>query len=162
MDQSSQPKTSPLAIASFAFGTLCLLCQPVAILAVIFGHLALSRIRKSDGALIGSGLAKGGLVMGYIGIVIFALLVFIAIPRFSSPGKPAASNTCINNLRQMNEAIQRWALDNKKTTNDVPTLKDITPYLKDPPLTCPEHGTYTVHHVGQPPTCSIPGHKLPE
>jgi hypothetical protein len=45
-----------LAIAAFGIGS---------ILAVIFGHLSLRRIRRSGGTLGGHGFAVAGLVLGY-------------------------------------------------------------------------------------------------
>src|ERR1700693_5931647 len=61
------PETSGKAIASFILG-LFLFAFPMSILAVIFGHLSLSDIRKSAGRLKGEGLAIAGLVMGYLGV----------------------------------------------------------------------------------------------
>jgi hypothetical protein len=41
---------------------------PLSILAIIFGHLSLSEIRKSAGRLKGEGMAIAGLVLGYVGV----------------------------------------------------------------------------------------------
>ena len=71
------------------------------------------------------------------------------------------ANDCINNLRQIDGAIQQWALENKKTVNDVVTAKDIAPYLKDGGPKCPAGGTYKLSTVAAVPTCTIPGHALP-
>ena len=71
-------------------------------------------------------------------------------------------NACINNLRQLDGAKQQWALENKKTEQDVPTEKDVSVYLKDGAVPkCPSGGTYSIKTVAEDPTCSIPGHKLP-
>src|SRR5580698_10095170 len=86
----SQPKTSPLAIWSLALGIISLVLPCFAILTaipgVICGHMGLARINKSGGALTGNGLAIGGLITGYIGIVwgifVFGLLAAIAITNF--------------------------------------------------------------------------------
>jgi hypothetical protein len=72
-----------------------------------------------------------------------------------------AMNACINNLRQIDGAIQQWALENQKSANSPVTAQDITPYLKNGFPSCPAGGTYTLSTVGQMPTCSIPGHALP-
>jgi hypothetical protein len=69
---------------------------------------------------------------------------------------------CINNLRQIDGAKQQWALENRKTITDVPTEKDVAPYLKNAIPKCPGGGTYTLGAAGAAPTCSIPGHALPE
>jgi hypothetical protein len=75
-------------------------------------------------------------------------------------------NACINNLRQIDAAKQQWALEKNKTEAAVPTVQDIAPYLKldangNIPG-CPSGGTYTLNAVGELPSCSIPGHVLPQ
>ena len=81
----------------------------------------------------------------------------------SSPVVVAQLNTCINHLRQMDAAKQQWALENDKTADAIPTALELLPYLKDSifPI-CPSGGTYTINAVGVLPTCSIPGHVLPQ
>ncbi len=75
----------------------------------------------------------------------------------------ANANTCINNLRQLDAAKQQWALDNNKTSDAVPKAQDLLPYLKDGIFpVCPDGGNYTLNAVGELPTCSIPGHALPQ
>jgi len=74
-----------------------------------------------------------------------------------------ATATCLNNLRQIDGAKQQWALQNKKNTGAVPTATDIAPYLKAKALPkCPAGGTYSLNSVGVVPTCTIPGHALPQ
>ena len=51
---------------------------PVGIAAIILGHLSLSDIRKSAGRLGGRGIAIAGLVLGYAGIALIALILIIA------------------------------------------------------------------------------------
>ena len=69
---------------------------------------------------------------------------------------------CINNLRQIDGAMQQWALENGKTANAIPSLQDITPYLMNRVLpACPAGGRYTLNSLSAGPTCSIPGHVLP-
>ena len=68
------PKTSALAIWSLVLGIIGLLFLLVclgplfAIPGVICGHLAWSRIKHSDGALTGQGMALAGLITGYLSI----------------------------------------------------------------------------------------------
>ncbi|HEY1717590.1 MAG TPA: hypothetical protein VGH42_04750 [Verrucomicrobiae bacterium] len=71
-------------------------------------------------------------------------------------------NACINNLRQIDIAKQQWALENNKTDDAIPTAQDLLTYFPNNVFpACPSGGTYTVNAVGNPPTCSIPGHVLP-
>lgn len=79
-------KTSALAIWSLILGILGLLCLGffAGIPAIICGHMGRSRIKQSQGALKGSGLALAGLIMGYVGAVFvtIGILAAIAIPSF--------------------------------------------------------------------------------
>jgi hypothetical protein len=49
------------------------------VLAVIFGHMAQSEIKKSEGQLGGKGSATAGLVLGYIGLAVWGLLTLIFV-----------------------------------------------------------------------------------
>jgi regulator of replication initiation timing len=77
---------------------------------------------------------------------------------------PAAQlNACINNLRQIDAAKQQWALENSKTADAVPSAQDLLPYFSNLVFpVCPSGGAYTINAVGVPPTCSVPGHVLPQ
>jgi hypothetical protein len=71
------------ATASLICGVLFFIV-PAALCAIIFGHLALSEIKRSGGRLIGEGRAIAGLVLGYIGLagIPFILIIAaIAIPN---------------------------------------------------------------------------------
>jgi competence protein ComGC len=169
LESASQPKTSALAIWSLVLGILSLACFTIfaAIPGVICGHKALSKIKRSSGALTGQGLAIAGLVTGYIGIAwaifVIPMMLAIAIPNFVKARDTAMQNACINNLRQIDAAKKEWALEKGKADGDVPTIADLTPYFKDGKFpTCPSGGTYTIGAVTNPPTCTIPGHKLPD
>jgi hypothetical protein len=164
----AQSKTSGLAIWSLVLGLLGMFCFSIftGIPAVICGHTALSRIKRSGGMLGGNGLAIGGLVTGYLSIAmipLIAMLTAIAIPNFVKARNVAMSNMCINNLRQIDGAKQMWALEKKKDESQTPTGEDLTPYLKRDFNTfiCPAGGTYSINPVGQKPTCPVPGHELP-
>jgi hypothetical protein len=73
--------TSTLAIISLVFGILGWSFFPTlgAIVAIITGHLAKNEIRKSNGALGGEGLAKAGLILGYLHIAIVLLVICAVI-----------------------------------------------------------------------------------
>ncbi|HEX5399756.1 MAG TPA: hypothetical protein VFY06_11995, partial [Verrucomicrobiae bacterium] len=88
------------------------------------------------------------------------MLSAIAIPNFVKARSTSQQNACINNLRQIDAAKNEWALEKHKTATDVPTKENLLPYLRSWPV-CPDGGTYTIGAVGEKPTCSIPGHKLP-
>ena len=127
--------------------------------------MAYSRIKRSGGTLDGGGLALGGLITGYISIALSVFLIpmmmAIAIPNFVKARTTAQKNACINNLRQIDGAIQQWALEHKKNPGDTPTKEEVASYIKDGQFpTCPAGGIYTLKTVGEQPTCSIEGHQL--
>jgi hypothetical protein len=68
------PTTNGLAVASLVAGFLWLGWFG-SILAVIFGHIALGQITRSAGRETGTGLAIGGLVLGYMGVATLLLVL---------------------------------------------------------------------------------------
>lgn len=149
-------------------GILSLMCFSIftAIPGVICGHKALSQIKRSDGLIAGQGLAIGGLVTGYFGIAmavfIIPLMLAIAIPNFIQARDHAIKQACSNNLRKIDAAKQQWALENKKSGEDVPTLEDIEPYIPGgfASLHCPAGGAYSINKLIEPPSCSVSNHVI--
>lgn len=78
------PATSGYAIASLICSILGFIgvLGFGAILGVIFGHMAIREIDRSNGHLQGRGMAKAGLILGYIGIGLFALFLLIFVVLF--------------------------------------------------------------------------------
>ena len=98
-------------------------------------------------------------------VAIIGLLAAIAVPSYSHARERARLTACIANLRQIDGAMQLWALENKKDAGDPVTGADIRPFLKHE-VTCPSGGTtfddsYALASVEQSPTCKRqPAHKL--
>jgi hypothetical protein len=61
-------RTSPTAKAALICGIIEIAVPPAAIAAIILGHLATRGIRRSGEK--GLGLAKAGLILGYIGLAL--------------------------------------------------------------------------------------------
>jgi hypothetical protein len=61
-------QTNPLAIASMVCGMVALVLGPLAILAIVFGHIARRQVyRTGEG---GRGMATAGLILGYLVLVV--------------------------------------------------------------------------------------------
>lgn len=89
MQQMAYPPVAPpadgLAIASMVCGIIAVItCYFGAILgtiAVVLGHVSISKIKKSGNTVGGKGMAIAGLVCGYVGIamtLVFAIFLFTA------------------------------------------------------------------------------------
>ena len=95
-------------------------------------------------------------------VAIIGLLAAIAIPNFVKARTASQKSACIANLKQIDGAKATWALENKKTTADLPTTGDLygtTKYIRDEP-SCPGGGVYVINTVDLKPTCNIAGHTL--
>jgi type IV pilus assembly protein PilA len=107
---SDQPQTSGKAIASLilgiANGLFMFLFFPLAILAIVFGHISRAEIRKSAGHLKGSGMALAGLILGYASLSVFPIMIIaaIAIPNLLSARKSANESSAVGVLRTVNTA----------------------------------------------------------
>ena len=76
-----QSPIAPLAIWALILGiaSLGFCCLPLAIPAIICGHLARSRIEQTPEAASGSGMAMAGLIMGYVSVVAFVLACILGV-----------------------------------------------------------------------------------
>ena len=115
---------------------------------------------------------KAGFTLVEIMIVvaIIGLLAAIAIPNFVKARQTAQANACINNLRQIDGAIQQWALENNKSATANVVSASLAPYLgrggsgtalNEGTVKCPGNGTYAVTTVNTRPSCSISGSTTP-
>ncbi len=98
--------TSSKAIISLIFGLLFFLF-PLPVVAIIFGHLALSEIRKSAGRLTGERMATAGLVLGYIGasvVPIILIVAAIAIPNLLRARMAANESSAVASVRLITTA----------------------------------------------------------
>jgi hypothetical protein len=80
------PRTAPAAIWSLVLAVLSFTCGWLftAIPAVICGHVARSKIRRSGGALGGMGIATAGLILGYIALVLGVMGIPLLVSMIQS------------------------------------------------------------------------------
>lgn len=79
------PRTNSMAVASMICGIGQIFFWFLAgIPAIVLGHVARRQIRETGEA--GSGMALAGMIMGYIGVLLPALLVVLGIVAFAVHG----------------------------------------------------------------------------
>jgi len=104
-------ETSGKAIVSLICGLLFFI-PLLFVVAIVFGHLALSEISKSAGRLKGKGIAMAGLVLGYLwiaGIPIFLILAAIAIPNLLRARMAANESSAVASVRTLAVAETSYA-----------------------------------------------------
>ena len=95
------------------FGILAWVFLPIigALVAVVTGHIGRSGINRSNGQKSGRGLAIGGLVLGYVNLVLLPILVSMAVPVFNVVQEKANQMATGNNARQVVMACKVYAVD---------------------------------------------------
>jgi prepilin-type N-terminal cleavage/methylation domain-containing protein len=92
-------------------------------------------------------------------VAIIGLLAAIAIPNYIQSRVATRKNACINNLRQIEEAIQQWAMETRQPQTASVNFSDISSYLKGD-VVCPAGGSsftdsYAISDVATAPTCQL-------
>lgn len=96
-----------------------------------------------------------------IAVGIIGLLAGISIPSFVRARANSQTSACINNLRQIDGAVQQWALENNKSGASPVTKSEVSKYVGRPVPgvwpRCPADGDYELTNVNEKPTCTLAG-----
>ncbi len=98
-------------------------------------------------------------------VTLIAIILMVVFPDFYRMRLSTRKTICINNLRQIEGAVDRWVFENDVSegtiVSDV-TEEEIYTYIRGGELVCPSGGTYTITAIGAypPVTCDIDGHTL--
>jgi type IV pilus assembly protein PilA len=109
--------------------------------AVVFGHVPLSQIKKSAGRLGGKGLAIAGLVLGYLGIAMIPLILIIAaiaIPNLLRARMAANESSAVYSLRTINTAQVTYqaTFEKLRYAPDLQSLGGSLPCSSTPATAC--------------------------
>src|SRR5512141_590525 len=79
-------------------------------------------------------------------VAIIGMLAAIAIPNFVKARNTAQANACINNMKNIDNAIDQWAIEKNKRDTDPVTENEVAEYIKGGQMpTCPAgNSVYTV------------------
>lgn len=104
----------------------------------------MNRIKKMQGFT---------LVEIMIVVLIIGILMAIAVPQFVKARSSSRQKTVISNLRQIDGAKERWAMELGKISGDAVTSADLSPaYIKTYPDNTPVTGSYVPNTVGANPS----------
>jgi hypothetical protein len=105
-------KTSGLAIASLVLGIFGLFtCGISAVVGLIFGIVAMSQIKNSNGALGGHVLALVGTIFSGIFILMIPIDAALLLPALSHAKQRAQAIQCVNNMKQLALAVRGYSGD---------------------------------------------------
>ncbi len=88
-------------------------------------------------------------------VVMIGMLASMTFPFYEKARLSAQKSTCINNLRQIENAKEQWAIAAKVNNGEPSDTEQINRYIQNPPESCPGGGTYLYGPVGVNPTCSL-------
>ncbi len=90
-------------------------------------------------------------------VAIIGMLAVMAIPYYARAREQTQAKACMNNLRQIDGAKDRFAIENGKVDGDPVDKADIEPYFLKKWEPCPAGGLYEMNPVGLEPTCDKGG-----
>lgn len=93
-------------------------------------------------------------------VAIIGLLAAIALPNFIRAKAQAQTNACISNLKQIQTAVQMWAIDIVASSTATPAAtSDLAPYIKSWPHCGSTANTYSIPSVDSDPVCPVAGNR---
>jgi len=110
---SDRAPAGGLAVTSLVLGVLSLVgCSFITgIPAIITGHIAHNRSRKTPQKSGGGGLAIAGFVLGYVSLAMLPILAGMLLPALAKAKDKAQRIQCVNNMKIVGLGARIWAND---------------------------------------------------
>jgi len=153
--QGQKPKTSKLAIASMVIGIVSVSSQLLVgivlllgVLGLIFGIVALIKIKKGGGMLKGRGFAIAGVVTSAVGLMLGWYFIILALGRMR---KKAHHVLCIANLKRLGSVMHIYSNENDGKYPIVDKWCDLLKeYVPEKVFVCPSAGEGRCHYAINP------------
>lgn len=119
LPNTAPPKTSALAVTSLVLGILGLFtCGITSFFGLIFGIVALVKIKGSRGTLAGNGLALAGTIVSGVFLLLIPIIsAAMLLPALAAAKERAQTINCVVNEKQLALAVRIYVGDN---TNSFP------------------------------------------
>lgn len=106
-------KTSGMAISSLVLGILGMFtCGATALVGLILGIIAMTKVKRSGGKLGGNGIALAGVIVSAVFLFMIPIFAAMMLPALAAAKQKAQQITCINNEKQLALAVRMYADDN--------------------------------------------------
>jgi hypothetical protein len=107
-----------MAITSLVLGILGVFtCGLTALFGLIFGIIALVKVKNSGGKLSGNGLALAGVIVSAVFLFMIPIFAAMLLPALAAAKQKAQDINCVNNEKQLALAVRIYSGDN---TNHFP------------------------------------------
>jgi hypothetical protein len=111
-------KLSAMAVVALVLGIFGLFtCGTTALFGLIFGIIALVKVKNSGGTLKGDGLAIAGIAVSACFLILIPVFAAMLLPALASAKSRAQTINCVSNEKQLALAIRIYCGDN---TNHFP------------------------------------------
>lgn len=160
LPQQVPPATSGLAIASMICGIVSFFVWIIGSLAaIICGHIALSKIKKSGNQLQGKGMALAGVICGYLTLAIGVTVLTVAIvtPFMMHKQAKERATTDTQNAIEIHRLLKEYERDHGQFPATLSELVD-KKYASSISHLQPQRGGNWNYYVGQ--STKSPGDNL--
>jgi hypothetical protein len=129
---TAHARTSGMAVTSLVLGILGLFtCGITALFGLLFGIIALVKVKGSQGKLQGDGIALAGIIVSAVFLFFIPVFTAMFLPALAAAKSRAQTINCVNNEKQLALAVIMYADKNSDhfpaATNWCDAIKSTVP-----------------------------------